>query len=114
MGQGRSVTITKRTAPTRRYTERVERSSGRLELVDVVAISGDSNLSPENRRHVYNALACGLLDGWNPSREAVALLIEAAAGNITTDEYKERVVASPVAAAPENLDSAPPGAEPRS
>jgi Antitoxin VbhA len=41
-------------------------------------------------------LASGMLEGWKPSREAVALLIDAAAGTITTNEYKARVIASPV------------------
>ncbi len=33
-------------------------------------------------------------DGWNPTRDAVELLIEAAAGNINAEEYKVRVLAS--------------------
>jgi hypothetical protein len=72
----------------------MERPFDELELVDVVAILDDSELSPENRRHVYNALASATLDGWNPTRDAVELLIEAVAGNITTDEYKAHVLTS--------------------
>jgi Antitoxin VbhA len=54
----------------------------------------DSDLSAENRRYVHNALACSMLEGWRPSRESVALLIDAVAGNITAEEYRARVVAS--------------------
>jgi hypothetical protein len=62
--------------PPRRYTERMERASDELELVDVVAILRDSELSPENRRDVYNTLASAMLDGWNPTRDAVELLMK--------------------------------------
>jgi transposase len=82
--------------PTRRgdTLHSVDEPSNELEAFDIFAIVRDSNLSPEDRRHVHNALASGMLEGWHPTREAVALLIEAAAGNITTDEYKARVIAS--------------------
>ena len=40
------------------------------------------------------AEACSMLEGWRPTRESVALLIDAVAGNITADEYRARVVAS--------------------
>jgi hypothetical protein len=72
----------------------VDGPSKEIEAFDIFAMVRDSNLSPEDRRHVHNALASGMLEGWHPTREAVALLIEAAAGNITTDEYKARVIAS--------------------
>jgi hypothetical protein len=48
----------------------------------------------ENRRHVHNAIVSGMIEGWTPSRESVTMLIEAAAGNITGDEYRARVIAS--------------------
>ena len=79
---------------TRRYNTSVEGSADDHESVDVAAMLHDSDLSAENRRHVHNALACSMLEGWTPIRESVALLIDAVAGNITADEYKARVIAS--------------------
>lgn len=64
-----------------------------LGFVDIIAMLRDSDLSVENR-HVHNALAWSMLEGWIPTYESVALLIDAVAGTITIAEYKERVVAS--------------------
>jgi hypothetical protein len=64
------------------------------ESVDIAAMLSDSDLSAENRRYVHNALASGMLEGWRPTRESVALLIDAVADKITADEYEARVVAS--------------------
>ncbi|HEX3733069.1 MAG TPA: hypothetical protein VHU91_09145 [Mycobacteriales bacterium] len=72
----------------------MEGSADDHESVDVAAMLHDSDLSAENRRHVHNALACSMLEGWTPIRESVTMLIEAAAGNITGDECRARVIAS--------------------
>ncbi|ORB06074.1 hypothetical protein BST30_12430 [Mycobacterium mantenii] len=63
-----------------------------------------------------------MLEGWIPTREAVALLIEAVAGRITSDEYRARVVAStatrgrrfsqlPKLSIPDNFDDSLPDVE---
>jgi hypothetical protein len=68
------------------------------------------------------AEACSMLEGWRPTRESVALLIDAVAGNITADEYRARVVASaatrgrqfgqlPKISVPDDFDDPPPDAE---
>jgi Antitoxin VbhA len=68
------------------------------------------------------ALASSMLEGWTPTRESVALLIDAVAGNITADEYKARVVASaathgrqfgqlPKISVPDDFDDPLPDAE---
>jgi Antitoxin VbhA len=62
------------------------------------------------------------LEGWRPTRESVALLIDAVAGNITADEYRARVVASaatrgrqfgqlPTISVPDDFDDPLPDAE---
>jgi Antitoxin VbhA len=72
----------------------VEGSADDHESVDIAALLSDSDLSAEYRRYVHNALACSMLEGWRPTRESVALLIDAVAGTITAEEYRARVVAS--------------------
>jgi hypothetical protein len=78
----------------RRYNICVEGSADDHEPVDIVAMLLGSDLSAEYRRYVDDALVKSMIDGWMPTRESVALLIDAAAGNITADEHKARVVAS--------------------
>jgi hypothetical protein len=72
----------------------VEGSADDHDWVDIAAMLSDGDLSAENRRYVHNALASSMLEGWTPTRESVALLIDVVAGNITADEYQARVVAS--------------------
>jgi hypothetical protein len=107
---------------TRRYNTSVEGSADDYEPVDIAAMLRDSDLSAENRRYVHNALASSMLEGWTPTRESVALLIDAVAGNITADEYKARVVASaathgrqfgqlPKISVPDDFDDPLPDAE---
>jgi hypothetical protein len=97
-------------------------SANGLDADDIAEILYASDLSAENRRYVHNALASSMLEGWRPSRESVALLIDAVAGNITADEYKARVVASarkrgrqfgqfPDISVPESFDDPLPDAE---
>jgi hypothetical protein len=50
-------------------------------------------LAPRQRRIVYNSLVNGVIEGWAPAAEAVTLLCEYAAGAITDDEYRNRVLA---------------------
>jgi hypothetical protein len=69
-------------------------SSDELDADDVAEILCACDLSDANRRHVHNAIVGGMIEGWRPSRESVTMLIEAAAGNITGDEYRARVIAS--------------------
>jgi Antitoxin VbhA len=69
-------------------------SADGLDADDIAEILCASDLSDENRRHVHNAIVSGMIEGWTPSHESVTLLIEAAAGNITVDEYTARVIAS--------------------
>jgi Antitoxin VbhA len=89
----------------------VEGSADDHEPTDIAAMLSDSDLSAENRRYVHNALACSMLEGWRPTRESVALLIDALAGNITADEYRARVVASAatrrMSRVPWNFDGGP-------
>jgi hypothetical protein len=80
-------------AEARRYNTNVEGSADGHEPIDIAAMLTDSDLSAENRRYVHNALACSMLEGWRPTRESVARLIDAVAGYITADEYRARVVA---------------------
>jgi Antitoxin VbhA len=100
----------------------VEGSADDHEPIDIAAMLSDSDLSAENRRYVHNALACSMLEGWRPSRESVALLIDAVAGNITAEDYRARVVASaatrgrqfgqlPTISVPDDFDDLPPDAE---
>lgn len=72
----------------------MEGSLGDREPVDVAAILRDSDLSPENRRHVYDAVANEILSGWNPTRDAVVDLIDVATNKMTVDEYKTRAIAA--------------------
>jgi Antitoxin VbhA len=69
-------------------------SADELDAGDIAEILHASDLSAENRRYVHNALVSSMLEGWTPSRESVALLIDAVTGNITAAEYRARVVAS--------------------
>jgi hypothetical protein len=111
-----------RFAEARRYNTNVEGSADDHEPTDIAAMLSDSDLSAENRRYVHNALACSMLEGWRPTRESVALLIDAVAGNITADEYRARVVASaatrgrqfgqlPTISVPDDFDDPLPDAE---
>ena len=61
---------------TRRYNTSVDGSADDHESVDIAAMLHDSDLSAKNRRHVHDALASSVLEGWTPTRESVALLIE--------------------------------------
>ena len=72
----------------------MEGSADGREPVDIAAMLRGSDLSAEHRRYVHNAVARSVLAGWKPTRDSVALLIDAVAGNITADEYKARVAAS--------------------
>jgi hypothetical protein len=65
-----------------------------LDADDIAEILYAGDLSAANRRYVHNALASSMLEGWRPTRESVALLIDAVAGNIAAEEYKAHVVAS--------------------
>jgi len=75
----------------------MEGGPGGLELVDIVAMLRDSDPSREDRRHVYDAIANGMLSGLNPTRGAVTDLADVVAGKITDDEYKARVIAAATA-----------------
>jgi hypothetical protein len=72
----------------------VEGSLGDHEPVDIAAILRGSDLSLENRRHVYDAVANEILSGWNPTRDAMVDLIDVAASRMTVDEYKTRAIAA--------------------
>jgi hypothetical protein len=86
--------VTNRSHPQGDTLHSVDEPSNELEAFDIFAMVRDSNLTPEDRATYTNALASGMLEGWHPTREAVALLIGAAAGNIATDECKARAIAS--------------------
>jgi hypothetical protein len=51
------------------------------------------DLSPANRRAVHDAIVNSALEGWTPDPEAVGLLADFAAGNITIEDYRARVIA---------------------
>ena len=59
-----------------------------------------SDLSPKERRLVHNALVNSVIEGWTPDAESIALLGEFAAGKISIDEYRHRVLARADAARP--------------
>lgn len=89
--------MTKAAAPAGRRMNAMEGRPGGLELVDIVAMLRDSDLSPDDRRHVYDAITNGMLSGWNPTRDAVTDLVDVVAGRITDDEFKARVIAAAAA-----------------
>lgn len=68
-------------------------------------LNGSSDLTPEARRVAYDAIVSGVIEGYVPRRESVLELIELAAGRITGDEYRRRVLA--------RLTHAPAKASPR-
>lgn len=58
-------------------------------LQDVEAFAA---LSPRQQRVVYNALANSVLEGYQPTAEAVALLCEFVTGAIDQTVYMERLL----------------------
>lgn len=59
-----------------------------------------SDLSPKDRRLVHNAVVNSVIEGWTPDPESIAWLGEFAAGKITINEYRQRVLARAEAARP--------------
>jgi hypothetical protein len=63
-----------------------------LDADDISEILYASDLSPQNRRHVYDAVVNNLIDGGTQDRESLLRLIEFAAGRITDEEHKRQVL----------------------
>jgi len=84
------------------------------EDIDLAALLNGSDLTPEARRLVYEAIVSGGIEGYVPRRESVLELIELAAGRITGDEYRRRVLAklthAPAKASPDRSGHKPAGA----
>lgn len=70
---------------------------GAHEAQSLDMLSG-SGLSPRDRRLVHNALVNSVIEGWTPDADSVAWLSEFAAGKISIDEYRQRVLAQTAAA----------------
>lgn len=51
-----------------------------------------ARLSKSDRRAVLDALANSMLEGYQPTRDGIALLVEVAAGEITFEQYKACVL----------------------
>lgn len=65
--------------------------------VDLVAVERHvercvARLSTSDRRAVLDALNNSMLEGYQPTRDGIALLIEFAADEITFEQYKARVL----------------------
>jgi Antitoxin VbhA len=69
-------------------------SADELDADAIAEILYASDLSPQNRRRVYNAVVSSLIDGGTTDRESLLRLIEFAAGRITDDEHKRQVLAA--------------------
>lgn len=65
---------------------------GCVDLAETAKLLRDSDLSAQQQRSVYDAIVDGMIEGARPDRESLAQLIEFAAGRISFDEYKNRVL----------------------
>lgn len=66
--------------------------AGDRESYDLAELLGASDLSPKDRRAVYDVIVSSVIEGDIPSRESVLRLIEFAAGRITVAQYKQQVM----------------------
>lgn len=57
------------------------------------ASTAHAGLAPAERRALHDAITSSALEGWTADADAIALLAEFTAGNITIDEYRARVLA---------------------
>lgn len=62
------------------------------ESFDLAALLNASDLTPTDRRIVFDVIVDGMIEGSIPEREAVLELIEMAAGRISGDEYRQRII----------------------
>jgi hypothetical protein len=69
-------------------------SADELDADGIAEILYASDLSPQNRRRVYNAVVSSLIDGGTANRDSLLRLIEFAAGRITSEEHKRQVLAT--------------------
>jgi hypothetical protein len=53
---------------------------------------GSARLSPRDQQSVRDAIANSVLEGHQPTPDAVTLLIEFAAGDLTAEQYKQCVL----------------------
>jgi hypothetical protein len=51
-----------------------------------------AELSPRDRRLVHDAVVSSVIEGWTPDKQSVALLGDFAAGKITIEQYRARVL----------------------
>ena len=76
----------------RRYTTCMEGSTDGLDAVEIAELLYASDLSPQTRRHVHDAVVSSLIEGGTIDRESLRRLIEFAAGRITDEEHKQQVL----------------------
>lgn len=55
---------------------------------DLVALLSAGDLTPKDRRIVFD----GIIEGSIPDRQSVAELMELAAGRLSGDEYRQRII----------------------
>lgn len=68
--------------------------TGDQDSYDLGELLNRSDLAPEARRAVYDAVVNSVIEGAIPDRESVRRLVEFAAGRIDFEEYRQRVVSA--------------------
>lgn len=77
-----------------RYTCCMKSCADDLDVNGIAELLYASDLSPQGRRSVHNAVASSFIEGGRIDRESLLRLIELAAGRITGNEHKRQVLAS--------------------
>ncbi|WP_285030662.1 hypothetical protein [Mycolicibacterium sp. lyk4-40-TYG-92] len=62
------------------------------EAFDLVALLNASDLTPKDRRMVFDVIVNGTIEGAIPDRETVLELIELVAARISGDGYRQRII----------------------